>query len=111
METIMNDYLDNFEKELRRGSLVLVVLILLEKPTHGYDLLIQIEAVQIAMDTDTLYPLLRRLEAQELLLSNWDHSTSRPRKVYTLTKKGKDLSEKMKATFMNYQEKIKGIIQ
>jgi DNA-binding PadR family transcriptional regulator len=107
----MNDYLDNFEKELRRGSLVLVVLTLLEKPTHGYDLLVQIEAVNIAMDTDTLYPLLRRLEAQALLQSDWDHSTSRPRKVYTLTTKGKELSQKMKQTFTLYQEKIKGIIQ
>lgn len=110
MNTRFDDYLDNFEKELRRGSLVLLVLALLKQPTHGYDLLLRIEAANITMDTDTLYPLLRRLENQELLQSEWDHSTSRARKIYRLTKKGSDLSEAMKDTFEKYHQNLKEII-
>ena len=104
------EYLDNFERELRRGSLVLVVLSLLGKPTHGYDLLLRIEAHHVSMDTDTLYPLLRRLEAQEILTSYWDHQTARPRKIYQLTERGKTLAKAMQTTFEKYHHTIKEII-
>jgi DNA-binding PadR family transcriptional regulator len=103
------EYLENFERELRRGSLVLVVLVLLEKPTHGYDLLLRIEAKHVSMDTDTLYPLLRRLEAQDILSSLWDHTTSRPRKIYQLTERGKILAKAMQTTFETYHQTIKEI--
>ena len=111
MENENIEYLDNFERELRRGSLVLVVLALLEKPTHGYELLLRIEANHVSMDTDTLYPLLRRLENQEILSSSWDHSTSRPRKIYQLTQRGRTLAKAMQKTFEAYHQTIKEIIQ
>lgn len=106
-----SEFLDNFERELRRGSLVLVVLRLLTKPTHGYDLLLQIESHHVAMDTDTLYPLLRRLESQAILSSYWDHATSRARKIYQLTDRGQTLAKAMQTTFEKYHHTIKEIIQ
>jgi PadR family transcriptional regulator, regulatory protein PadR len=102
--------LEGFEKELRRGSLVLVVLSLLVKPTHGYDLLTRIEQAKIDMDTDTLYPLLRRLESQGLLEGQWDLSTNRPRKIYGVTKTGLSLLASMKKIWLQYGKNIERII-
>jgi DNA-binding PadR family transcriptional regulator len=104
------DLIEGFEKELRRGSLVLVVLSLLQKPTHGYDLLSQIEASNINMDTDTLYPLLRRLESKALLESQWETSSSRPRKIYKLTELGVDHLKKMKTIWEQYGKNIERVI-
>lgn len=105
-----SDLIEGFEKELRRGSLVLIVLSLLRKPTHGYDLLTQIETAKIDMDTDTLYPLLRRLESQALLESQWETSTARPRKIYKLTTKGLEHMKAMKIMWEQYGKNIERII-
>jgi Transcriptional regulator PadR-like family len=57
--------------ELRRGSLVLAVLAGLRKEQCGYTLRKTLEEQGMAIDEGTLYPLLRRLEAQGLLNSEW----------------------------------------
>jgi PadR family transcriptional regulator, regulatory protein PadR len=104
------ELIEGFEKELRRGSLVLIVLSLLKKPTHGYELLTRIEKARIEMDTDTLYPLLRRLEGQGLLNGKWDLATARPRKVYELTTLGEQLLTAMKKIWFQYGNNIERII-
>jgi PadR family transcriptional regulator, regulatory protein PadR len=104
------EFIEGFEKELRRGSLVLVVLSMLIKPTHGYELLTLIEKAKINMDTDTLYPLLRRLESQGLLEGKWDVTSNRPRKVYGLTPMGSSLLEAMKKIWQQYGKNIERII-
>jgi PadR family transcriptional regulator, regulatory protein PadR len=101
---------EGFERELRRGSLVLIVLSLLTKPTHGYDLLTRIEKAKINMDTDTLYPLLRRLESQGLLEAKWDVSNTRPRKIYGLTNLGLSQLKTMKEIWQQYGKNIERII-
>lgn len=110
MENLKTELIEGFERELRRGSLVLVVLSLLIKPTHGYELLTRIERAKIEMDTDTLYPLLRRLENQNLLKGEWDVSSTRPRKVYTLTPLGVTLLSAMKKIWQQYGKNIERII-
>lgn len=104
------EWLDSFEKEIRRGSLVLIVLILLKKPTHGYELLTRIEKATINMDSDTLYPLLRRLEAQGLLSSRWEMENPRPRKIYELTSLGKKTVTEMKKVWKDYGTTIERMI-
>lgn len=109
-QSLLNDLIGGFERELRRGSLVLVVLILLQKPTHGYELLTRIEKNKVQMDTDTLYPLLRRLEGQGLLVGEWETSTARPRKIYVLTTLGKEALEEMKRVWEQYGKTIERIV-
>ncbi len=104
------ELLDGFERELRRGSLVLVVLSMLTPPTHGYELLTRIEKTKINLDTDTLYPLLRRLETQGLLSSRWEMVSPRPRKIYELTTMGKKVLGEMKKIWQQYGKTIEGII-
>jgi DNA-binding PadR family transcriptional regulator len=74
--------------ELRRGAIVLSVLSQLEKPQYGYSLVGVLENKGFSIDPGTLYPLLRRLEKQGLLQSEWDTNEARPRKYYVLSEEG-----------------------
>ncbi len=82
---------DSLVQELRRGSLVLIVLSQLTEQQYGYSLVQALEEKGLAMDPGTLYPLLRRLEKQGLLESQWDVKASRPRRYYSLNDKGREV--------------------
>ena len=75
-------------QELRRGSVVLASLVALEQPGYGYGLLDSLERAGFPVAANTLYPLLRRLEGQGLLTSEWDTSEARPRKFYRTSEAG-----------------------
>ncbi|MCJ7693992.1 MAG: PadR family transcriptional regulator [Anaerolineaceae bacterium] len=81
----------NFVFELRRGTLVLAVLSQLEKEQYGYDLMKLLEEKDLSIDQGTLYPLLRRLEKQNLLDSEWRVEESRPRRYYKINDFGMDV--------------------
>ncbi len=83
--------------ELKRGTLVLSVLSQLIKPEYGYSLVQKMEEKGTTIDAGTLYPLLRRLEKQELLLSQWNTSEPRPRKFYVLSDYGKEVYIRLKS--------------
>ncbi|MEA5029006.1 MAG: PadR family transcriptional regulator [Sphaerochaeta associata] len=83
--------LTNLITELKRGTLTLCVLSQLTEPQYGYSLLQVLCDKQIAIEANTLYPLLRRLESQGLLQSSWDTSEARPRKFYALSDKGRTI--------------------
>lgn len=78
-------------QELRRGTVVLAALASLGEPRYGYALLEHLAEAGIDVEGNTLYPLLRRLEKQGLLTSEWNTDESRPRKFYALTAKGRDV--------------------
>ena len=78
----MDDIEGGHLQELRRGTVVLACLLILRKPDYGYALLERLAAAGIATDGNTLYPLLRRLEKQELVTSEWNTDEARPRKFY-----------------------------
>lgn len=92
--------------ELRRGTIVLAILSKLKKPRYGYALLQALEKSGISVDAGTLYPLLRRLEKQEVLESKWDVSDTRPRKYYQLSTKGQKLYERLQHEWHETQEKL-----
>lgn len=76
-------------QELRRGTVVLAALASLAEPRYGYALLEHLAQAGIDVEGNTLYPLLRRLEKQGLLTSEWNTDESRPRKFYVLTDEGR----------------------
>jgi DNA-binding PadR family transcriptional regulator len=84
---------ENFISELRRGTLVLSVLSQLQEQQYGYSLKEGLSENGIDIDQGTLYPLLRRLESQGLLDSEWDVSGSRPRRYYEISVEGKKVLE------------------
>jgi PadR family transcriptional regulator, regulatory protein PadR len=90
----MNDkeaIISGLSQELRRGSLVLMILSQLAKPQYGYSLVQRMEEQGLALEPGTLYPLLRRLEKQGLLDSKWDTDAGRPRRYYLLSKDGQQV--------------------
>lgn len=82
--------------ELRRGTIVLCVLSQLKEPTYGYSLVNVLSENGIPMETNTLYPLLRRLEKQGLLQSSWETSGAKPRKYYVITDFGREVYDELK---------------
>jgi len=82
---------ENGIQELRRGILILAILSQLNEAKYGYALISQLGELGLEIDQGTLYPLLRRLESQGLLDSNWNVEGSRPRRYYVINKAGKAL--------------------
>jgi PadR family transcriptional regulator PadR len=80
--------LDNLRLELRRGLLTLAVLSRLQSEHYGYTLRKALVAAGLAMDEGTLYPLLRRLESQGLLVSQWREEDKRAKRFYRLSPAG-----------------------
>jgi PadR family transcriptional regulator PadR len=80
----------NLINELRRGTLVLAVLSQLDEPQYGYSLKERLAESGLDVEQGTLYPLLRRLEKQGLLDSEWSIETSRPRRYYLLNQAGRE---------------------
>jgi PadR family transcriptional regulator PadR len=88
--------LENVVLELRRGVIVLAALSQLSAEQYGYSLLKQLSDQGLEVDQGTLYPLLRRLEAQGLLESVWKLEEARPRRYYIISAEGKKLLPKLK---------------
>lgn len=100
---------DLFEKlrvELRRGSLVLAVLGALREERYGYTLRQTLEQAGLPIDEGALYPLLRRLEAQGLLISEWREEAKRTKRFYRLSVDGIDTLGSLLAEWNAISESI-----
>src|SRR5579864_7356649 len=78
-------------QELRRGVVTLAVLSQLRTPQYGYSLRQALAARDMPIEEGTLYPLLRRLEGQGLLASEWRIEDGPPRRYYRLSPAGERL--------------------
>ena len=97
--------------ELRRGTLILLVLSQLRQPTYGYSLVKKLNDNAIPMDANTLYPLMRRLEGQGLLKSQWDTGESKPRKYYQTTAEGLAVLEKTKSYWQTFSASVDALLE
>ena len=93
----MDDALDGLFSELRRGTLVLGVLAQLRERQYGYSLVQNLTEKGMEVDQGTLYPLLRRLEKQGLLDSDWSLEEARPRRYYVLSARGQEVLRELAA--------------
>ena len=84
----MSSKLDKIGAEVRRGIIQIAALSLLRERMYGYQLVKVLASAGLETEEGTLYPLLRRLESQGLLRSEWDTAGARPRKYYTLSEAG-----------------------
>ena len=89
--TVDAELFESMRLELRRGSLVLAVLACLRTERYGYTLRQALAADGLEMEESTLYPLLRRLESQGLLLSEWREEEKRKKRFYVLSAAGTDM--------------------
>ena len=100
------DILLSMQQELRRGTLVLCVLKELQEPMYGYSLIGTMEEKGIKLEANTLYPLMRRLESQGLLASEWETGGAKPRKYYRTTEEGKQAAGLMEKA---WRETVAGV--
>ncbi len=106
-ETILN----NLVGELKRGTQVLAVLAYLHKGQYGYSLLQDLSSQGVMIEAGTLYPLLRRLESQGLLKSDWDTSETRPRKYYSLSPDGVATFEALKKQWQILTDDMNAVLE
>ncbi len=85
------DLLENLRLELRRGAVVLAVLAALRTEQYGYTLRKTLAGQGMTVEEGTLYPLLRRLEAQSLLVSEWREVDNRSKRFYRLSPEGRQM--------------------
>jgi PadR family transcriptional regulator PadR len=93
--TANQEVLENLRLELRRGCLILAVLAELRAERYGYTLRKALADRGVEIDEGTLYPLLRRLENQGLLVSEWREEEKRNKRFYQLSKEGKSVLKQL----------------
>ena len=103
------DALRTHLQELRRGSVVVASLAALRQPGYGYGLLQTLADHGLSVDANTLYPLLRRLEDQELLTSEWNTEDARPRKIYRTSAAGEDVLARLLDDLDDLRSSIRSI--
>lgn len=97
--------------ELRRGVVVLAVLSLMDTARYGYSLIQQLAEQGLDIEEGTLYPLLRRLEKQGLLESEWEVGGARPRKYYRISSSGREVLATLSAEWSETVAVMRGILQ
>ena len=106
-----NNLFENLRLELRRGSLVLAVLVCLRSEQYGYTLRKALSGRGMEIEEGTLYPLLRRLEAQGLLLSEWREEEKRNKRFYRLSTPGAEVLEKLLAEWKSIDSSLSEIVK
>jgi PadR family transcriptional regulator PadR len=102
---------ENLRLELRRGCLVLAVLAQLRVEHYGYTLRKALADDGLEIEESTLYPLLRRLETQGLLTSEWREEDKRNKRFYRLSKDGKAILKQLLEEWRGMGESLDRIIK
>jgi PadR family transcriptional regulator PadR len=105
------DLLENLRLELRRGCLILAVLSHLRTEHYGYVLRKALTDQGLAIDENTLYPLLRRLESQGLLASVWREEDKRNKRFYRLSPLGETVLEQLIAEWRSLNASLNRIVE
>jgi PadR family transcriptional regulator PadR len=109
--TAENHNFENLRLELRRGSLILAVLAQLRTEQYGYTLRKALAEHGMAIDEGTLYPLLRRLETQGLLVSEWREEDKRNKRFYTLSTQGKEIFQQLLTEWQSIDTSLKAMTE
>ena len=102
---------ENLRLELRRGTVVLAVLAALRAEQCGYTLRKTMTDYGLAIDEGTLYPLLRRLESQGLLSSQWREQDKRNKRSYRLSREGKQIVQQLPAEWNSLDASLRAVVK
>lgn len=111
MSHSMDDLFENFRLELRRGCLVLAVLAQLRTEHYGYTLRKALSSQGLAIDEGTLYPLLRRLESQGLLASEWREEEKRNKRFYRVSPQGAAILDRLLEEWRSLNASLEGLLK
>jgi PadR family transcriptional regulator len=104
------EVIENLKLELRRGCLILAVLAELRNERYGYTLRKALSEQGLEIDEGTLYPLLRRLESQDLLVSEWREEDKRNKRFYRLSPDGKAILKQLVVEWKGISASLEGIL-
>jgi PadR family transcriptional regulator, regulatory protein PadR len=105
-----SDLFENLRMELRRGSLIIAVLAQLREEHYGYALRKALADQGMEIEESTLYPLLRRLETQGLLESEWREEDKRNKRFYKLSKDGANILKQLLEEWNSMNVSLKRIV-
>jgi PadR family transcriptional regulator PadR len=105
------DLFENLKLELRRGCLIVAVLAQLRQEHYGYTLRKALDDLGLAIDEGTLYPLLRRLETQGLLASEWREENKRNKRFYRLSAQGERILGQLLEEWQTINASLDKILQ
>jgi len=108
---IQNELFDSLRLELRRGCLILAVLAQLREEHYGYTLRKALADEGLAIEESTLYPLLRRLETQGLLTSQWREEEKRNKRFYRLSSEGEAILAQLLVEWNGINESLHKILK
>ena len=101
---------DQIRLELRRGTLTLAVLAALRRERYGYTLRKVLSEAGLPIDEGALYPMLRRLEDQGLLSSEWRSESGRDKRYYRLSRAGSALLPQLINDWRELTHTVDGLI-
>jgi PadR family transcriptional regulator, regulatory protein PadR len=108
--TVTENQFENLRLELRRGSLALAVLAQLRREHYGYTLRKALVERGLEIEESTLYPLLRRLESQRLLVSEWREEDKRRKRFYKLSGEGRAVLAQLLQEWQAINSSIENIL-
>src|SRR5580698_191176 len=106
-----SELFENLRLELRRGCLAVAVLVQLRTELYGYAIRKALTDQGLAIDENTLYPLLRRLESQGLLVSQWREEDKRNKRFYRLSPMGSEILEQLMSEWQSINASLGKILQ
>lgn len=109
-ETPETGIFESLKLELRRGCLIVAVLAQLREEHYGYSLRKALSDKGLAIEESTLYPLLRRLETQGLLVSQWREEDKRNKRFYRLSKDGELILMQLLLEWQTLNEALERIL-
>jgi PadR family transcriptional regulator PadR len=110
-QTFQSELFESLRLELRRGCLILAVLAQLRVEHYGYTLRKALADQGLAIEESTLYPLLRRLETQGLLTSEWREEEKRNKRFYRLSAEGAVILEQLLVEWNGINDSLHKILE
>ncbi|MFC4440638.1 PadR family transcriptional regulator [Caulobacter henricii] len=104
------DIFEQLRQELRRGTLILAVLAQLRVERYGYSLRQALSSVGVDIDEGALYPMLRRLEGQGLLSSEWREEDRRKKRFYRLSSEGEAVLARLAAEWRSINDTLQPLL-
>lgn len=109
--TLDDESFENLRLELRRGCLVVATLAALRAEQYGYTLRRALAEHGLEIEESTLYPLLRRLETQGLLASEWREEEKRRKRFYRITKTGEQVLKQLLSEWQNIDSSLRAVLK
>ncbi|WP_419254245.1 PadR family transcriptional regulator [Caulobacter sp. ErkDOM-YI] len=104
------DIFEQLRQELRRGTLILAVLAQLRVERYGYSLRQALSSVGVEIDEGALYPMLRRLEGQGLLTSEWREEDKRKKRFYRLSSQGEAVLARLAGEWRSINDTLQPLL-